>query len=188
MDDYQARLNAKLAPEGLKQTLVRAGCFLSAYELIKLHVIDGVRSEYWRDLRDAKNVYDEARYQQEVLALDPASKFRASAAWLMQAGALTVEQAALLGAVRDHRNEIAHELPRMIIDPDVEVRTELLLSAAGCLRSIGIFWGRETVAINPQWDGQEVADDDIWSGPSLMMSMLLEIAGLGPDDLAARPA
>lgn len=187
MDDYKERLEAKLAPEQLRQTLVGAGTFLSAYELIKLQVIDGVRSEYWRDLRDGENVYDEARYQREVLALDPDSRFRASAAWLVQAGALKAEQAAVLGAVRDHRNEIAHELPRMIIDPDVEVRMELLLAAAGVLRAVGIFWGRETVAINPQWDGQEVADEDIWSGPSLLMSMLLEIAGLVPDDVPADP-
>jgi hypothetical protein len=63
VDDYEARLNAKLAPDSMKQTLIRAGAFLSAYELIKLQVIDGVHDEYWRDIRDGKKVYRDAEYQ-----------------------------------------------------------------------------------------------------------------------------
>jgi hypothetical protein len=181
VDDYEARLNAKLAPDSMKQTLIRAGAFLSAYELIKLQVIDGVHDEYWRDIRDGKKVYRDAEYQREVLALDPASRFRASCAWLVDRGALTQDQASVLGAVRDHRNEIAHELPKILIDPDFEVNTSFLLAAAVCLRSLGIYWGRMAMAIDPKWDGADVADKDIWGGPDLLMSSLLEIAGLIPD-------
>lgn len=65
------------------------------------------------------------------------------------------------------------------------VRTDLLLAAAWCLRSVGIFWGRDAMAIDPKWDGVEVANEHIWSGPDLLMSDLLRIAGLGPEDLPA---
>jgi hypothetical protein len=183
VDDYEARLNAKLAPDSMKQTLVRAGAFLSAYELIKLQVIDGVHDEYWRgDMRDGQKVYYDAEYQQDVLALDPSSRFRASCAWLVNAGALTPELADVLGAVRDHRNEIAHELPKILIDPDFEINTNLLLAAAVCLRSLGVYWGRMAMGIDPRWDGVDVADKDIWGGPDLLMASLIEIAGLVPDE------
>ena len=47
MADYGARLLVKLAPESMQRTPIRAGAFLSAYELIKLQVIDGVRDSCW---------------------------------------------------------------------------------------------------------------------------------------------
>ena len=100
MDDYEARLRAKLAPDSMKRTLVRAGAFLSAYELIKLQVIDGVKDEYWRgEMRDGKKVYREADYQRQVLARDPDSRFRASCYWLVEVGALTQLQAGVLEEV-----------------------------------------------------------------------------------------
>jgi hypothetical protein len=184
VDDYEARLNAKLAPDSMKQTLIRAGAFLSAYELIKLQVIDGVHDFYWHgEMRAGRKVYDDVRYQAEVTARDK-NPFRASCAWLIECGAITQQQAHVLKEVYEHRHEVAHELPRIVIDPDVDVRTDLLLAAAGCLRSLGIFWGRMTVDADPQWDGVDVSDDDIWGGPDLLMGSLLEIAGLVPSDIA----
>lgn len=185
MDDYEARLYAKLAPDSMKQTLVRAGAFLSAYELIKMQVVEGVHDEYWRDIRDGKKVYRDAEYQREVLALDAASRFRASCAWLVDAGAFTQEQADVLGAVRDHRNQIAHELPKILNDPDFEVNTSLLLAATVCLRALDVYWGRMAMAIDPKWNGVDVADMDIWGGPGLLMASLLEIAGLQPGNAEA---
>lgn len=89
MDDYAARLLAKLAPESVNRTLIRAGCFLSAYELIKAEVVDSVHEFFARDFRDGKFICDEARYQQDVLNRNLKSKYRASCAWLVEMGALT---------------------------------------------------------------------------------------------------
>lgn len=182
MNDYKARLEAKLSSDSVSQTLIRAGCLLSAYELLKLQIIDGVHDEYWRgDTReDGTRIYDDARYRQEVLDRHK-SPFKASCAWLVEAGALSPGQADTLEAVRDHRNEVAHELPKILIDPDFEVRTEVLLAAAACLRTVSVFWGRMAVGIDPQWDGKEVKDEDIWGGPDLLMRHILDVAGLGPD-------
>ena len=116
-----------------------------------------------------------------ALNRDPKSRFRASCAWLVEAGAFSSAQADALRVIRDHRNEVAHELPKILVDPDFEVRTDVLLAAAACLRSVGLFWGRMAVDIDPQWDGKDLADDDIWSGPDLLMRDLLAVAGLGPD-------
>jgi hypothetical protein len=41
-----------------------------------------------------------------------------------------------------------------------------------------------TVDADDQWDGVDVADDDIWGGPDLLMASLLEIAGLVSDSTA----
>lgn len=184
MDEYKARLEAKLSPDSVSQTLIRAGCLLSAYELLKLQIVDGVHDEYWTgNIRDdGTKVYDDARYQQEVLARDK-NRFKASCAWLVEADALSPEQVHSLEVVRDHRHEVAHELPRILIDPDFEVRTDVLFAAAACLRTVSVFWGQMAVAADPQWDGREVADEDIWGGPDLLMRDLLKIAGLGPEEI-----
>jgi hypothetical protein len=38
------------------------------------------------------------------------------------------------------------------------------------------------MSTDPQWDGAEVIDRDIWGGPSLLMRSIIQIAGLLPDD------
>jgi hypothetical protein len=69
VDDYEARLTAKLAPESMQQTLIRAGTLLSAYELIKLQVVDGVRDFFWtgNEDDDGNREYDPG-YETDVLA------------------------------------------------------------------------------------------------------------------------
>jgi hypothetical protein len=188
-DDYEARLNAKLSPDSVRQALVQVGALLCAYELLKLQIVDAVHDEYWRGNTkdDGTKIYLDDRYQAEVLARDPKSRYKASVAWLVEAGALSFDQAGVLGAIRDYRNEVAHELPRILIDPDYEIRTEVLLAAASCLRSLGVFWGRDAMAIDPRWDGVDVKDEDIWGGPDLLMSDLLRIAGLLDPDGRVRP-
>lgn len=180
VDDYADRLRLKLAPESMKATLVQAGAFLSAYELIKLQVVDGVRNFYWfGDEVDGKKVLD-PEYETKVRSLHK-NPFTASVVWLVDAGAITQEQADVLEEIYRHRHEIAHELPKLLIDPDFEVNVALLVDAAVVLRKLGVFWGRFTVDADPQWDGVEVSDADIRSGPDLLMGSLIEIAGLLPD-------
>ncbi len=45
-------------------------------------------------------------------------------------GALTRDQADLLEEVHKHRHDIAHELPKVLVDPDFEVNVGLLIAAA----------------------------------------------------------
>lgn len=161
-------------------TLTRAGCFLSAYELIKSEIVDKVHDFFWRGFEDGKHLYDEVRYQQSVLAHNPKSKYRASCAWLVEMNALTAEQVVALEEIHAHRQEIAHELPKLLIDPDFEVRTDLLLAAAECVRSLGVFWGSIEVDTDMDWDGKEVDYDGIKSGSYLLMEYLVSIAGLQP--------
>jgi hypothetical protein len=176
--DFEAKLRAKLEPESIALTLVRAGCFLSAYELIKAEVVDKVHEFFWCGFRDGQHLYDETRYQQSVLARDRKSKYRASCKWLVEMGALTDEQVATLERIHAHRQEVAHELPKLLIDPAFEVKTDLLLAAVECVRSLGVFWGSIEVETDPDWNGEDVDYAGIKSGSYLLMEYLVAIAGL----------
>jgi uncharacterized protein (DUF1697 family) len=178
MDDYAEKLTAKLAPESVARTLIHAGCFLSAYELIKSEVVDKVHDFYLAGFDEHGLTYDEASYQRQVLSRNPKSKYRASCSWLVENDALTAEEVATLEEIHQHRQEIAHELPKLLVDPDFEVKTDLLLAAVDCVRTLGVFWGRITVDTDPQWDGKDVADEDIKSGSYLLMEYLASLAGL----------
>jgi hypothetical protein len=183
-DAYAERLKAKLAPESVGRTLILAGCFLSAYELIRSEVVDQVHDFYLTGFNQDGLTYDEVSYQQKVLALHPKSQYRASCAWLVVNGALTPEQVATLEEVYRHRKEIAHELPKLLIDPEFEVKKELLVNAIECVRRLGVFWGSIEVEINPDLDGNEVDYDEIKSGSYLLMEYLAQIAGLESHDIA----
>lgn len=116
-EGYEDKLRAKLAPESVMLGLVRAGCFLAAYELIKSKIVDKVHDFYWNGFENGRHLYNEAEYQRQVLSRDPKSKYRASCVWLVDAHALTSEQVASLVEIRQHRDEIAHELPKLLITP-----------------------------------------------------------------------
>lgn len=179
MEDMEQRLNAKLAPESVAITLIRAGCFLSAYELIKPQIIDSVHEFFWCGFNEGEHLYDEVRYEQAVLSLNPRkNKYLASCAWLVSMNALTDEQVATLAEIRTHRHEIAHELPKILVDPDFEVRTDLLAQAVEVVRCLGVFWGSIEADTNPDFDGQEIDYDGIKSGSYLLMEYLASIAGV----------
>jgi hypothetical protein len=172
------RLRAKLAPESVATTLIRAGCFLSAYELIKSEIVDRVHDFFWCGMQDGVALHDEARYDRHVRALHPKSKYLASCAWLVKQEALTSQQVVTLGDIYKHRQEIAHELPKLLVDPDFEVKTDLLLAAVECVRRLGVFWGSIEADTSPDFDGIEVDYEGIKSGSFLLMEYLVAIAGL----------
>lgn len=157
---------------------MRAGAFLCAYELIRPEVVDKLREHYWCGIEDGKHVYDEAAYRREVLSRNPKSRYRASCGWLVEQGALTADQVATLEQIYEHRKEVAHELPKLLVDPDFEVRTELLAAAIECVRCLGVFWGSIDVDADPRWDGQDIDYNEIKSGSYLLMEYLAAFAGL----------
>lgn len=106
----------------------------------------------------------------------------------MESRALTAEEVATLEEIYQHRQEIAHELPKLLVDPDFEVRSDLLVAAIECARKLGVFWGSIEVDTDPQWDGKDVDYDGIKSGPYLLMEYLASIAGLGQEPAQANKA
>jgi hypothetical protein len=123
----------------MTRTLIRAGAFLSAYELIRLQVVDGVRDFYWTGREDNGKEVLYPDYETDVRARDK-SVYTASVSWLVEGGALTQQQADVLEEVHQHRHEVAHELPRILIDPDFEVNSAFCWrppSSSGSLASSG---------------------------------------------------
>jgi len=127
----------KLEAPNVRVALQRAGMFLTGWEILASEIVDGVRQFF-----EIKPGVVGPEYDRDVVTRHK-SPLEASVRWLVEQGALTVEQAERVDAMRRHRNEIAHELSKLLVHP------------------------------NDEFDAQEVRDEDIYSGPSLLMAHLI---------------
>ncbi|QXU52162.1 hypothetical protein [Rhodococcus sp. LW-XY12] len=184
-DDLRARTEDKLSPESVTQSLIQAGALLTGYELVKSSILDGVRDFFIIGFDEAGMTIS-PEYQ-KVLALEPKNKFRASVAWLIEMEALKPEHAETLERIRDHRGEVAHELARLLIDPDAGVDVSLLKDLRDCMHALDRFWGSIEVDINPDFDGTEVDLDAIRSGSGLLLDYLCDLSGLDGESSESKP-
>lgn len=137
---YKRRLEAKLQPESIRAVLGFAGLFQITHELLKKAVLEDVREFYWRGFEDDRHVYNEQAYADDVLALFPGNKFRASLLWLVDGEAITREQADCLNGIYAHRHDLTHELIKYVIDPDFDPDAKLFVDALAILKDVRRFW------------------------------------------------
>jgi hypothetical protein len=162
-------------PESLRSNLIAASLFLTAYELLRTSAIDRIRDFFTYEFNENGGVVSED-YKDKVLSLHK-SPLRASLLWLKEMSALDDSDIELVDNIREHRNELAHDLPKFIATADAEINVDLLGSIYELLTKIDRWWIKEVdIPTNPDFDGQEVADADIQSGIMICMQMMLRIA------------
>ncbi len=178
-DAYLKEVQRKLTPEVIRANLVRAGLFLAGWELLKSNIVKKVREFYF--LGFPESPLEAQRYAETVLALDKGKEkgkvFRASLLWLVESGAFTPAQAERVRELNALRNDIAHELPKRLIEPEhPELEVAVLHELKDLISVLGVYWGRIEIETNEDFVGKEIADADIVSGHSLLMDHLVEAA------------
>lgn len=174
------RLEDKLAPQNMGLAMIRAGAILTGYELVKSSIIDQPKSFFSFNLDPATGKpIPSAEYEREVLGRGKGA-WAASCAWLIYMGALTAKQVESLEAIRAHRGEVAHELARLLVDPDAEVDLDMLAQLRDIMHSLDRFWGSIEIDINPDFDGNrdEIDLDGIRSGSGVVLDYLCNLSGL----------
>lgn len=170
-DDFVERLNARLQPNAIQRCLMRAGLFLTGYELLKAEIQDKVKGFFV--IPAFNNEPEDTReYDSKVKILDK-SEFRACCKWLHQNGAINETQLQAVFDIRDLRNRVAHELPNFIIDQNYEIPRGVLENIEFIITLLGQFWGRIEADIHPDLDSQPIDDHDIRSGSSLLMELVI---------------
>src|SRR5688572_21629831 len=112
MDDIRLRqVLTKLEVSAIQGTLVRAGLYLAGFELLRSDVVSRTKDFFLAGF-DERGLTYSPEYE-KVRALD-ADIYVASAKWLVTVGAVTAAQTEELVQIRRHRNEIAHELPKLL--------------------------------------------------------------------------
>jgi len=185
-DDFVSSLKFKLLPESMALCLMRAAALLTAWEFIRSSIVDGVRDFYCYGVdANGRYLYDN-KYARGVLSKvvkgGSPTIFDVSVAWLVNAEALTEGDVDLLQAIREHRNDVAHELTKYLVDPEHAVKIDLLLRSRDVIQRLGQFWGQIAVDTDPSLDNRDVAPEEIRSGQSLLFDYVLSLINATPED------
>lgn len=175
---------AKLAPEVMRTNLMRASLFLAAYEFFKVELTDRVRDFYATDVNKKGRGIATDEYKKEVLGLAPAGcpdeavTFQGSCTWWVKNGTLRAkdpDDVARIRQIKDHRNDLAHELPKVLLDASFSVDQALFTDLRRYITSLGRFWGRIAIDTDSRFDGQNISDDQIDAGPALLVEYMTRL-------------
>jgi hypothetical protein len=171
MANYEKFLN----PELVKANLILSALYLAAYELLKDSIIDSIRGFFTLKYVNGKFEVDE-QYNAEVLTLHK-DLLQASCIWLEQMGAINKEEIQEIEKIRKHRNEVAHELPKLLVDSDLNLNIGYFVRIRELLEKIEAWWVKNfEIPVNPDFDGIEVDDKDIQPGRVIALNHLISVA------------
>lgn len=195
--------SAKLfTPEILRTNLLLSSLYLTSFEILKVAIIEGVkdffiyqtpitndeekellksvdpklverfRASYKNEVNDYEKEIGIRIDDRDKLGLIPSCK------WLQRQDALSEEEVDEIKLIRDHRNEIAHELPGLLIGEGFDIQLEHFQRIRTLLRKIDVFWARNDVMFDAntldEVDIQDVSDDEIVSIRGAMLSLITD--------------
>lgn len=162
-------------PKVLRDNLISCSVYISAYEMCRDYIISKPR-DFFTDSwgLDGETLSEE--YQDDVMIFDK-SPLKASLLWFKEQGAIDDLDIEKIEQARKHRNEITHNLPMFISDPDHEVNGLVFNSLLDVTHKIGVFWVvNYELAISPEYERQEIDENGIQIGTILMINMMTQIA------------
>lgn len=145
-----------LSPGELNRNLIYAGLFLAAFELIKELVTRPVKGLYAYTYTSSGTAIPCHDYEQDVLARHK-NEFEASLLYLRDyLEAISSEDFMAIQVLRKHRNDIAHNLPRMLPVMDPAENERLLSRARESLFRLSNFWIKIDIGSDPEFTSQDV--------------------------------
>lgn len=169
-------------PIVLRENLINASVYISAYEMCREFIVAKPR-DFFTDNWGVDGEKLSAEYFDDVMRFDK-SPLKASLLWFKSLNAINDQDISKFDEAREHRNEIAHNLPKFISDPAHEVNGRIFNELLEVTHKIGVFWiMNHELGINPDYDGQEVDESRIQIGTIMMINMMRQIAfGQEPEE------
>ncbi|GAB3499541.1 hypothetical protein GCM10027341_23050 [Spirosoma knui] len=167
-------------PPVIKNRLISASIYVTAYEILKNSIIERVKSVYVLPITDQDGVTE---YESEVLSKDKKKRpLSASLNWLYDNDVFDDNDLKAFKLVTDCRNIIAHEMP-LVVTGEVEPNyLSLLIEVVRIIRKIEIWWIINfEIPANSDYDGKVINEEEIIPGILIMIQMMLEVA-LGPEE------
>lgn len=127
-----------LDPDEVKFQLVCASLYLSAYELLIDNMLKRVKDFYFVGVPPVESTYSED--YKKVRALYPKDIVIATAIWLKKQDAISQEDVAKITEFKKYRNEIAHEIPKMISDTSHDVKVHYIAEIRDIHYKIHKWW------------------------------------------------
>lgn len=164
-----------LNPDSLKGNLIAASLFLAAYETLKYSIVEQSRNFFMHGF-DKNNKLFNDNYYNNILSLDK-NPLQASLLWLKNLGVFGEDDLSLVNQIREHRNDLAHNLQNFVLDADKKINVQLLESIYELTTKIDRWWILEVeIPTNPEFDGQMVDAEEIQSGNMIFLQLMIHIA------------
>lgn len=131
----------------IEKNLIVSSLYLSAFEIIKISIIEDTKN-FFSEVKGKELVLNKQEYKKEVLKLDKDFgkkrdqhiELNASCLWLEKMNVITKDEIDEIHLIRKHRNEIAHELPRILIDSTLDVNIKYLMKIRELVNKIDNWW------------------------------------------------
>ncbi len=165
-----------LDPEVTRPRLLNFSIFVAGFEVFNDYIVRQPKDFLLMPYADDKKKGDN-RYKNEVLSLDK-DPVIVSLIWFRNAGAIDNEDIELFRLIRKCRNAVVHELLPRLIEKGFPVDFEKrFLDMIALFRKIDTWWVIEIVVpSNPDFDGSDVKDQDVFSALPSLVEILYHIA------------
>ncbi|MCJ8145335.1 hypothetical protein MKI79_00105 [Acinetobacter sp. A3.8] len=167
-----------LDPEEVKFQLISASLYLTAYDLLIDCIIQKIKSFYTNGFDESGWILD-TEYETQVRELYRKDIIIASLIWLEKNGVISKDDIQNVKYFKIHRNELAHELSKMISDSGKRTKTEYIGQIRDLYFKIQKWWFVEfEMTINPELsnvDPNELDYEEVLSFIMMPMNYMVDI-------------
>lgn len=172
-----------LDPTILRPRIIECSLFITLFESLKDNIITRIKDFYATEF-DSNGSRPNAEYQSAVLARNRSPVY-ASLDWLKEHRVIDQTDLDAFEILKGRRNELAHRLLEILgaSGPPLDLR-EQFLSLIALYHKIEVWWIKNVeIAISPDFADQEVKDEDITPGTTMMIRLLMDVA-LGDETIS----
>ena len=183
MSDHVRRWEELLNPEITRERLISASLYISAFEILKQSICDRIRDFYCFGVGVSGDLVD-PKYQSEVLSRNR-SRLYASLSWLQENDVINANDMESFERVKATRNALAHNLQGLVLGELAPNHIQVFPELIRLLRKIETWWLLNVeIPTNPDYDGQEILEDQVMPGPVIMLQLMLDVASGNAEFLA----
>ena len=159
----------------VKSNLTLSALYLLAYELLKDAIVVNIKRFFSFEFTDDGKAIPDEQYKNEVTRVHKDILY-ASCLWLQHNGVITETEVEEIQNIRKHRNQIAHELPRLLSDTDLNLNPEYFLQIRKLLEKIEMWWIKNVdIPTNSEFDDVEVDEKDIHPGRVIFIDYVISV-------------
>lgn len=137
MYKFKQKLEKFFNPKILKQNLIIASLFIAVFDNFKANIIDRVKYFYFSGIKDEVEQFED--YEQNVLNKVKSKnnkQIKATLLWLKENSFITEAEEILFTKFTNTRNQLAHEMNRMLINGFSEEVYELYVEMINLFNKI----------------------------------------------------
>ncbi|OHX25394.1 hypothetical protein BHL63_13510 [Xanthomonas alfalfae] len=175
MIDHNQNWERFLDPEVVRPSLFTATMFITVFEILKNTVVDRIRDFYSESWSKEGNAVS-SEYASNVLSRNKSVVY-ASLNWLVELEAIDQSDLAIFEQLKNTRNLLAHRLFDVVTGHVESNHQEQFDVLVDFLRKIEVWWVVNfELAINPDYDSQQIDESGIVPGSILSLQILLQVA------------